>query len=362
MKRILHIISLGSLLALSACEIPFEIEQEGQPKIYVQAIADRGVGVISIKPRYATPIGQEPLEDVNYEATLEINGENVPLTGGGPNPFLCRHTLSEGDEISVKVWADGLPAAEGRTTMVPTPVITDMTWEEVQADTILATRVHLTLQHAPQEGEHYAIQIMVRTSITYLDGNTAEFLSYTVPGYALTAAESGVLNLEDFLQVNYSHGSSLGGEEYQPLTLLEMKHFKGNEYSFYLNSYDQYLLEALRENMPEGDTGIAGGGIASGNTGGQLPGGGVPIDPSRIPIGMKTTYFFYMYRLSSEFYYYAKALYQSNFDFLSNMGLTPANFTYSNVRGGLGFVGAASRAVSDELVIEKSLIGENSYI
>ncbi len=362
MKRFLHIISLGSLLAMSACEIPFEIEQEGQPKIYVQAIADQGMGAIAIKPRYASPIGEQPREELNYEATLEINGESVPLVGGGPNPFLCRPTLSEGDEITVKITADGLPAAEGRTTMVPTPVITNMTWEEVQADTILATRVHLTLQHAPQEGEHYAIQIMVHTTIKYLYGDTTEYISYAVPGYALSAAESGRLNLDDFLQVNYTQGSTLGGEDYRPLTLLEMKHFKGNEYVFYLNSYDQYLLEALRQSMPEGDTGMAGGGIISGNTGGQLPGGDYPIDPSRIPISTKTAYTFYFYRLSPEFYYYAKALYQSNFDFLSNMGLTPANFTYSNVSGGLGFVGSASRAVSDQLVIEESLIGENSYI
>ena len=55
-----------------------------------------------------------------------------------------------------------------------------------------------------------------------------------------------------------------------------------------------------------------------------------------------TEYTFTFCRLSEEFFLFAKALFQSNFDFLSNMGLIPANFTWSNVKGGLGVVGAVS--------------------
>ncbi len=59
-----------------------------------------------------------------------------------------------------------------------------------------------------------------------------------------------------------------------------------------------------------------------------------------------------LHRLSKEFYYYAKAQYQSNFDFLSNMGLTPANFTYSNIRGGIGLIGAISTTCTEPFIIE----------
>ena len=61
---------------------------------------------------------------------------------------------------------------------------------------------------------------------------------------------------------------------------------------------------------------------------------------------------FYWYGLSAN-QGYAKAQYQSNFDFLSNMGLTPANFTYSNIRGGIGLIGAISTTRTEPFIIEK---------
>lgn len=341
MKRILYILTLGILA--SACEIPFEIEQEGLPKIYLQAIATQE-GITAL-PLYAAPIGPGDVPEKDFQLSLLVNG--TPVDALSP--------IAQGAQVTVRVSAPGMQSAEGSTTLVAAPVIANMEWEQVQADSIDATRVHLTLQDAPQTDEHYAIQIVCNSSVTYLDGNTSETVFYTVPGYILSASESGSIDLEDFVQVNYKPGSTLGGSDYAPLTLLESKHFKGREYSFYLNSYDQYILSGIRDSMPQGDTGIAGGGIVSGGVGGELPGGGEGFDPSLIPVYAKSEYYIFMYRLSPEFYYYAKALYQSNFDFLSNMGLTPANFTYSNVAGGLGFVGSASASSASKLVIEKSL-------
>ena len=85
----------------------------------------------------------------------------------------------------------------------------------------------------------------------------------------------------------------------------------------------RFLIEGIRDRLPDPDTGIDGG-----------------VDPSWIPVKKETRYDFYFHRLSPEFYFYARALYQSNFDFLANMGLIPANFTWSNVSGGMGYVGA----------------------
>ena len=49
-----------------------------------------------------------------------------------------------------------------------------------------------------------------------------------------------------------------------------------------------------------------------------------------------------LYRLSEELYNYFKAQYLMEFNMLSNFGVTPPNFTYSNVLGGLGIVGGIS--------------------
>ena len=73
------------------------------------------------------------------------------------------------------------------------------------------------------------------------------------------------------------------------------------------------------------------------------------VNPPVIPIGRRTIIHILLSRLSPEFYFFAKALYQSNFDFLANMGLVPANFTWSNVEGGMGFVGAISTVTLDPI-------------
>ncbi len=352
MKRILHIVALGSILALSACEIPFDIKQEGVSKIYVQAIANQNM--IMVQPVHAAALGETFQKDMPFEATMTVNGESVPLEG--ENPYYCFMALEEGDEIDVTVKADGLQTVQGHTTVVPTPEITDMTWEEVQVDTIEATRVTLTLDHAPLEDEYYAVQIMGNMTTVYSDGSSTNFSFFDIPGYILSVVETGKIDLEDFLQLDYVGGGTLRNGSNHPFTLLTTKHFKGNQYTFYLNSLDRRFLDQLRDNMPDEDTGIAGGGIVSGEVGGSQSGGeGSSGKPGAIPIGLKTSYYFFIYRLSPEFYQYAKALYQSNFDFLSNMGLTPANFTYTNVTGGMGFVGSAIPAVSPELVMVKRL-------
>ena len=49
-----------------------------------------------------------------------------------------------------------------------------------------------------------------------------------------------------------------------------------------------------------------------------------------------------VFRLSEELFNYCKAQYLMNFNMLSNFGLSPPNFTYTNVSGGVGIVGGIS--------------------
>ena len=347
MKKLLHIVLGALLLALPSCEIPFTLDQDGQPRIYMQCIADR-LGVY-LSPRFASAV-EDPagiLQELKIE--LSVNGEPVNVQALEGGDYRGNVSLKEGDRVQVRLQAAGLAAVEGYSVMPAAPVVQDVQLEPVQADTIKATRVSLTLDHAPGEGEYFGIQILSFNDVRYLDGSTESFNAYVTPGYILTAAESVNLDLEDFMQVNYD-GMVLGGRSHAPLTLVTRKQFHGSVYSFYLNSFDATLLDRIRGRMPGGSTGVAGGGIVSGEVGGGT--GTPPPDPGKIPVGVDTRYYVYLSSLSPEFYYYAKALYQSNFDFLSNMGLTPANFTWSNVSGGLGFVGA--RATVQLPVIEIS--------
>ena len=363
MKKPLHILALALLTAiLSACEIPFELRQDAQPKIYLQGIAS-GDSVV-VTPLYAAPITTETAVHVpSLRVELRVNGELRQVEQKeGRAPFVSRGLgLKEGDEVEVTVSGEGLQAT-GRSFVPHQPRIEHMEWEEVQIDSINAIRVRLTLDEAPGEDDFYGIRIPCRQTYYYLDGHEEQQLLYFTPGYILSAADSGSFDLEDFLQLNYD-GCTLGSTgAYVPLTLLTRKQFDGKVYSFYLNSFDAGILQRIRDSLPEGETGMAGGGIVSGEVGGDPGGNGEKdpwdpenLDPSQIVYVIDSEYRFEILRLSPEFFYYAQALYQSNFDFLSNMGLTPANFTYTNVEGGLGFVGAESRTLSDAIVIKETI-------
>jgi len=352
MKRILSIFTLG--LLLSACEIPFDIEQKGEPRIYVQCIA--GNGGIYVTPQYAAPIGQPMRDNIPFDVELQINGEAVTTSSEDGRLFSNHTLLKEGDEVSVKVKADGVQPASGHTQYVADPFITDLNWEMVpkkeEGETSVLFKVGLKLDDAPIPDDHYGIQIICRTQNIYSDKTIENSTYYLIPSYIREESESWGFDLEDYVQVNFD-GQRLGvNDAYRPLTLIPPKRIQGDSYYFYLGGYDEEMLNQIRNNMPEGDTGMAGGGIISGDVGegGPTEGGGEGGEEGgdeRILVVQRAQYKFILYRMSDEFFYFFKALYQSNFDFLSNMGLTPANFTYSNVSGGLGMVGAAGSCTAE---------------
>lgn len=343
MKRILPIFTLGLLMA--SCEIPFEIEQDGEPQIYLQCIAANG-GVF-VSPQYAAPVGQSVREGVSFDVDLQVNGQDVEATSQDGRLFTNSLLLKEGDEVSVQVKADGMAPASGHTRFIAKPLITDLTLEmvpkEEEGELSDLFKVGLKLDETPSPEEHYGLQIVCQTRSYYSDRNVEDKSFYLIPSYIRDESDSWSFNLEDYIQVNYD-GCRLGGNEaYRPLTILPSKRFHGKTYYFYLGGYDEELLNEIRDSMPEGDTGMAGGGIVSGDVGEGGPSEGGEEDGDERKLLLQTArYEFILYRMSDEFFYYFKALYQSNFDFLSNMGLTPANFTYSNVSGGLGMVGSAS--------------------
>ena len=310
MKKVFYILSM--LLLAASCEIPFQLEQNGQPRIYVQGIAHNGE--VFVTKQVANPVSGKQMEDVSMDV----------------------RTTLDGDRFSLEIQADGIGTASGSTTVPPVPDLVNVSARTFPIDTLVVTQVTFKLAHEPGEGEYYGICIQRDQQLVYEDGTVKDTTTYATPGYILTLIQSGSFDLEDFMQVNFD-GTFMGGPTYQPLTMVTKKQFEGNEYTFYLGSFDAQLLDTIRGRMPEGDTGAAGGGITSGEVGNQKE------DKEKIePVETHTEYTFTFYRLSEEFFLFAKAMFQSNFDFLSNMGLIPANFTWSNVKGGLGLVGAVS--------------------
>jgi hypothetical protein len=133
----------------------------------------------------------------------------------------------------------------------------------------------------------------------------------------------------------------------ESMMLLGGKMFDSDSYSFYINSLD-----------------------------GSAFGGSVGIDftpddlsvlkdwdgesPIFLLLGGKSELRLELFRLSEELYNYCKAQYLGNFNMLSNLGLSPPNFTYTNVHDGIGIVGGLNLTRSEWYNLTELLSNPNS--
>ena len=341
MRKILAF--LVPALLLSACEMPFSLEGNSSPKLYVQLVP--GGTQTALKVRYAAPAYGSEKDRYTLQglsAHVLVNGREVALEASETGGLLIpASSFSEGDKVEVNVTADGLPEAHGSTVIPLRPDVVAVTQETIQVDTAEMTRVTVRFGHAIEDDEHYGIQIMKRSMLTIQTPQGPledEKISWITPGRLASMTDLGSVDLDDYAQVNYEDGIVSTGYGH-PMTFMGASQFDGDKYVFYLDSYDASGWETWidPDEMPD-----------MGQNWGDLTLPGKPEVPE-FPMEVENSYKIFFYRLSDELFYYSKAQYLSNFDFLSNLGLTPANFTYSNVSGGLGIVGGISFYESDWL-------------
>lgn len=404
MRKLLHTAVLASALALTAaCEIPFELDNVSEPVLYVEYIPSAPMQA-SFRVAYADPaFGKLSGERYTVKAsdvTILRNGESVGVfrrddaTDGNINYFnIYGKGLEFGDDIEFSVKGHGVPDVHARTVIPPAPKIESVSISKVEAEgeETRASRVKVTLADAVKDGEFYGIQILEKRFFVALsvygtapedggdDGNaeaqsegeddgggdgevriqidsTTSFY-FVNAGQLATTADINKLDLDAFASVDFQGG--LFGSQYggAPMSLLSSRQFGGGkEYSFYVHSIDDFGFGGVEigwdgtprypyypqyPEEPEGD----GEGEGDWDTPDywdayeQLLNYQVLVD--------ETSYIIMVYRLSEELYNWCKAQYVSEYNILSNFGVTPPNFTYSNVRGGLGIVGGISGASTD---------------
>ena len=341
------------LSALNACQIPFELDHAAPSRIYVQCVPSDGQTVMQIM--YAAPAYGNSKTIFDFHATdvsMTVNGRNIPLRedededGVREGRFISDVALGEGDEIAISVSGADVPTVTGSTRIPARPSVAKIAHEEVTVDTLSGTRITLTLDRAPVEGEYYGVQIIQRNLLFYVkfeDFGTDTIETYVSPGQMMSMAEVGAVDMDGYVQVNYSEGLIGRGVD-RPMRLLTARQFDGANYSFYTNSADANILAYWLN--PDRMPGWFIPGEEEDDTPEDEQDGedDTMYDPDKLYLGGAIEYNFIVYQLSAELFHYGKAVYHSNFDFLSNMGLTPANFTYSNISGGLGVVGALSRS------------------
>ena len=379
----MKVLKIGVLLAfaaaLSSCEIPFALDDVSEPVIYVQYIPAGGGEAPGMRIAYADPaFGKDDGKRYSLSAgdvLISVNGKAMPLDDSqiesDGNMFTLRPgcRFAPGDQVRVEVKGHGVKDVHAETTVPQMPEIASVGLEKVQRDSSEATRVLLTLPSAVSDRDYYGLKTAIRTTAVSMTvpkmppmpqfGPTAAFplpvqldttvsVIYTSAGQIATTADINNLDLDGFASISFENGFiSSGLFRGEPMMLLSSRRFDGAEYSFYVNSLDSFSWSDIDFDF-DFDEPVEPVDPVDPEEPEEPEGPEEPEMPDpKILISSKQEIRLELYRLSDELYNYCKAQYLVSFNMLSNFGVTPPNFTYSNIVGGIGIVGAMSVTTSD---------------
>lgn len=358
-------VTILCLLLAASCEIPFALDDVSDPAIYVQYLPCNGEEH-HIRVAYASPaFGKADMSKHEFnpsDVSLAVNGVRATLSEVEPDEAWNLHELAvggipaikAGDRVEVSVAGRDVPSVSASSVIPAPPELKEVSVVEEKHDTTDVIKITIRLDHEVSEGEYYGIQAYQRTmtitaygdSMLDLQLDTLYSESSFTPGQIATTSDFNSLDLDAYTNVSYKDGFLEAGLfSSNPLTLLASRQFDGDTYVFYANSLDSFVnFDGIDFEMPGIDV----------DADDQEPVS--PDDPAILEPDYPEFYFvlsyvlgyrFEVYRLSDEFYNYAKAQYLSAFNMLSNFGVTPPNFTYSNIVGGLGIVAGAAVAKTD---------------
>ncbi len=376
MKKFLRALLPAALLPLAfACEFPFPLDDVSEAAIYINYLpsAPYDTPVLQVAfadPAYGKPSPGTRTPSVN-DISVTLNGRKAELSsdsfsdGNMLTAILQDCSLRSGDKIEVSVRSDSAPTAYASTIIPPVPVLGSVTMDSVPEDST-QLRFKVKLDRSVQEGEFFGVRILEKNTLitaslmgegilykgtspsafppmpVALQIDTNEYYTYKLPGQVATRDDLNSLDLDAFANADYNgylteEGINVTG----PMMLLTHKQFDSDTYSFYVSRSSGFNWRIL---FPEGfefpepempDPVLPDEGETD-------PGEIDPMPPSVIVIMDNIDYVVEVYRLSEELYNYFKAQYLMRFNLLSNFGVTPPNFTYSNVSGGLGIVAGLS--------------------
>lgn len=376
MKKFCLFIALG-LLACS-CEIPFSIDDISESRFFVEFIPAAGDQETAIKVAYADAAYAKKPSDFYVIPTnnfrVEVNGKRIaPETMKWEhNGNIWKSSLDgkfvPGDQVSFSVEDNKTPAASASTTIPEPPKIVsiDITKSDDKEGSD-GRRFVVKLDREVADGEYYGISItLVEEYYTAelsmmppsMSIDTLKSTYHTTPGQVATMADINNLDLDGFASVNYTYGGLISESSYymlgdmmvsaySPMVLLGSRQFDGNSYSFYLNA--SFDISDMFDGVDfGGDTDYQpDDSYVDPDDGYYEPEEPEEPESYSIPIGSKSWYKIEVFHLSEELYNYCKAQYLMDYNILSNFGVTPPNFTYSNVRNGLGIVGGISKCSSE---------------
>lgn len=361
---------LLSVLAVSLCGCEYYFPLEGLDdgsKLYVQCIAGNSERTyINVqKAMGVNTTGGDILPDVE-SISLKVNGRECSIErlvlpdlpnngyydpelgeiyeephGYDPDYYTLRRynlwytdtPIKDGDDLSLEVKARGLEDASAHTT-VPQKVVIQNVEAAPRCTTITDfdvsyTRTYMsfdiTLADASPD-DFYGVRVMLHSDVMYsYDNGSTE--SYTHDG-------SGSM-------INWSGDSGMMGD---------IQEYQGPWTPAYYNNYfiDSYRGSGIQlisgSNLKNGhlefDCTVEFSSESTSETYDYNQETG-ELEPSgNVAISINSQYKIVVYRVSPEFFRYNKAQYLLDSNYLAQVGLSPSTFSYTNVNGGFGVLGA----------------------
>lgn len=296
------LLALCSLCVLCSCEETFEIDSKGGvSRLFVQCYAGLGdTTFVHIKKAVPVNASETPGFILN-SVELCAGGVPVELNKGSGTLYWSTSPIAPGSELVFEAEAKGLPKVCASSKV---PEMLDFHTEARVEEYSYAGRVlrmKAVFDKPLPEGEYFGACVV--THATFVSGGEVEEVYESSIPFSTGAVVGGLSDMmSSAMEIN------MGGGEYVSVFLFDSGDLTDGSICFN-SDCSNYSGE----------------------------GNGDAVVEYRLNI----------YSFSKECYYYFQALNNQDRNFLAQLGLSPPNYSYSNVSGGYGVVAGANLTSGD---------------
>ena len=363
MKKLTYlIISALTAASLISCEKEFTIRSGfGEGMVFLKFVPSNVSDTTFLSIQQTTPLNdsRHPRTTEGESVAVSVNGSPVNLTKQsyaaqttGPQNYLLKRRFAVGDKVEVRGSIPGAKSVESSFT-VPTafPEYSLKTHVEGLDEYFSQICFDVEYENTPESSGCYGLAVLKETTFksrhgiadaftqTITWGDTSIFVGYSYE-YPESIGDLGITSSGQEPMVFYSYAlDRIFGRRESPniLAWKDAPDSRNGKGSHQIRVY--YEEErTLGEMPPDWFFKEYGGTQASWD------------------FSIQTTthrYKLILYSFSEELYNYLKADYNMTNNELSEIGLSPASFTYTNVKDGIGVCGAYTVSESDWIKVNR---------
>lgn len=307
------------MAALSSCRFHFDVSNNADPGVYMQAIISEQTAIIKVE--YAAALGtalsdipQVDVRDIEVRANRELL-ELIP----DRDRFILRRTLEEGERVSISADCGKMGKIKG-SSVIPRDIVlkkASMTSENMMG--VIVNTIEVTMDRQPLEDEYICVSVvrdtMVRVQPQVLESKGNFTFMLSLDPIAGRDIEAPVIAMNRNGSINDSRAQT------GTLTIIVPgKAFKDRRCTLMNTDMSQLIP--------------------------PRPGSGQTTPGESEQPKYEFRYEVTAQAVSEEFYRYCLASSKSRTDFLGQMGLAPAQFAWSNVDGGFGVIAGRARGLT----------------